>query len=85
MKNYEYLRQQADLLARARETTRVLDQQTAARVAREPIAEKKWIAPQRVDPPLLQPEQPDQPAKPATPASPDPYLQAISRRMHLGR
>lgn len=91
MKNYDYQRQQADLLARARESARVIDQQTTARVAREAIAGKKRIAPQRVDPPLLLPAQPTQtarppqPAPPAPPARSDPFLQAILRRIQLGK
>lgn len=88
MKNHNYQRQQADLLARARESARVIDQETAARVAREAIAGTKRIAPLRVDPPVRFPTEPTQTARApllAPPARPDPFLQAILRRIQLAK
>lgn len=86
MKSSKYLCEQAALSSRAFQLAQYLDSVTAARVAREAIAGKKRIAPQRVDSPLLLPAQPTQTARPPQPAPParyDPFLQAILRRIQL--
>lgn len=71
-----YHQEQADLLARARESARVIDQATAAQVARERAAGTRRIAPQRVAHPV---------APLASTVRPDPFLQAITRRTQLGK
>lgn len=82
MKTAKYLQERLDLLMRARESARVLDQATAARVAKEMAESTMRIAPKRVDPPVA-------PAVSETPAASaariDPFSRAIDRRIQLGK
>lgn len=71
----DYLHEQNTRLLKARETMRVLDQQTATRIALDKAASQVRIPPKRIDPPA---------PPPLPPARTDPFLQAIAQRLKLG-
>lgn len=71
-----YRSEQQARLVRAIASARALDQQTAARIARETAVSQQRIAPQRTAPAEM-------PA--AAPAVVDPYLKAIANRLQFGR